>query len=72
MELTDPLINERPPTPEQRQKPWMDRGRFEYPEDVYDEVERVPEYAAVVWDRGPAGDFGTFVPPTSGLLHQHN
>ncbi|CAJ1930945.1 unnamed protein product [Cylindrotheca closterium] len=47
----------RPPTPEQRQKPWMDRGRFEYPEDVYKEEERVPEYTALVWDRGPAGDF---------------
>jgi polyphosphate kinase 2 (PPK2 family) len=47
----------RPPTQEQRQKPWMDRGRFEYPEDVYEEGERVPEYAALVWDRGPAGDF---------------
>lgn len=36
----------------------MDRGRFEYPEDVYEEGERVPKYAALVWDRGPAGDFG--------------
>jgi len=47
----------RPPTPEQRKKPWMDRIRFEYPEDVYESGEQVPEYAALVWDRGPAGDF---------------
>ena len=47
----------RPPTLEQRQKPWMDRGRFEYPEDVYEHGEEIPEYTAVVWDRGPAGDF---------------
>jgi hypothetical protein len=48
----------RPPTPEQQQQPWMDRGRFEYPQDVYgpDDGE-VPEYTALVWDRGPAGDF---------------
>jgi hypothetical protein len=37
----------------------MDRCRFEYPEDVYEPGERVPEYSALVWDRGPAGDFGT-------------
>eukprot|EP00980_Cylindrotheca_fusiformis_P028310 scaffold22591_cov125-Cylindrotheca_fusiformis.AAC.6 len=47
----------RPPTAEQRQKPWMDRSRFEYPDDVYGPEERVPEYTALVWDRGPAGDF---------------
>ena len=47
----------RPPTPEQRAKPWMDRIRFEYPEDVYSFGEEIPEYAALVWDRGPAGDF---------------
>lgn len=45
----------RPPTPEQREKPWMDRIRFEYPDDLYDE--EMPDYASVVWDRGPAGDF---------------
>jgi polyphosphate kinase 2 (PPK2 family) len=51
----------RPPTPEQALKPWMDRSRFEYPDDMYEEWERqqgkVPENIAVVWDRGPAGDF---------------
>jgi polyphosphate kinase 2 (PPK2 family) len=47
----------RPPTPEQKQKPWMDRIRFEYPEDVYPYGEEIPEYAALVWDRGPGGDF---------------
>lgn len=46
----------RPPTAEQRSKGWMDRGRFEYPCDMW-EGEEVPEYTAVVWDRGPAGDF---------------
>lgn len=25
---------------------------------MYDSGERVPEHSAVVWDRGPAGDFG--------------
>jgi len=47
----------RPPTPEQRAKPWMDRIRFEYPDDMYDDPKDVPEYASVVWDRGPVGDF---------------
>lgn len=47
----------RPPTAEQRARPWMDRGRFEYPEDVYTYGEEIPEYTALVWDRGPAGDF---------------
>jgi hypothetical protein len=47
----------RPPNEEQKQKPWMDRGRFEFPEDVYKEGEDKPEYRALVWDRGPAGDF---------------
>jgi hypothetical protein len=47
----------RPPTPEQQKKPWMDRGRFEYPQDVYGPGADVPDYTALVWDRGPAGDF---------------
>eukprot|EP00934_Nitzschia_sp_Nitz4_P003730 Nitzschia sp. Nitz4//scaffold380_size13111//5510//7999//NITZ4_008982-RA/size13111-augustus-gene-0.39-mRNA-1//-1//CDS//3329549879//3720//frame0 len=47
----------RPPTEEQKTKPWMDRGRFQYPEDMYQPGEDTPEYTAVVWDRGPAGDF---------------
>lgn len=47
----------KPPSKEQQKKSWMDRGRFEYPEDVYDYGEDVPEYTALVWDRGPAGDF---------------
>jgi polyphosphate kinase 2 (PPK2 family) len=47
----------RPPTPEQCKKPWMDRNRFEYPEDVYEYGEDIPEYTALVWDRGPGGDF---------------
>lgn len=46
----------RPPTPEQRQKPWMHRIRFQYPDDMHPAGE-CPEYASVVWDRGPAGDF---------------
>jgi hypothetical protein len=57
----------RPPNAEQRSKPWMDRGRFEFPEDMYSPHEEKPEYTALVWDRGPAGDFvyGTFanLPP---------
>lgn len=47
----------RPPTVEQKKHPWMHRIRFEYPDDLYTENEKVPDYAAVVWDRGPAGDF---------------
>jgi polyphosphate kinase 2 (PPK2 family) len=47
----------RPPTPEQKAKPWMDRIRFEYPDDLYDDDEEVPAFASVMWDRGPAGDF---------------
>jgi polyphosphate kinase 2 (PPK2 family) len=47
----------RPPTPEQSQKPWMDRGRFEYPDDICEQGSKVPEYASLVWDRGPVGDF---------------
>jgi hypothetical protein len=47
----------RPPTPEQKQKDWMDRGRFQYPIDMWKGEEEIPEYTAVVWDRGPAGDF---------------
>jgi polyphosphate kinase 2 (PPK2 family) len=54
----------RPPTAEQRKKPWMDRGRFEYPQDLYESEDGVPEYASVVWDRGPAGDF------VYGTLHE--
>lgn len=44
----------RPPDAEQRQKPWMDRGRFQFPEDMYGPQEEKPEYTALVWDRGPA------------------
>ncbi|GKY96811.1 hypothetical protein MPSEU_000640300 [Mayamaea pseudoterrestris] len=47
----------RPPTPEQRNKPWMDRSRFQYPDDMYDQDSEPPDYAALVWDRGPVGDF---------------
>ena len=47
----------RPPSDEQRQKPWMDRSRFEHPEDVYGPGEEIPDSTALVWDRGPAGDF---------------
>ena len=47
----------RPPTPEQRKKPWMDRIRFEYPDDMYEDSNDIPDYASIVWDRGPAGDF---------------
>jgi len=60
----------RPPNEEQRRKPWMDRSRFEYPQDVFShglaEGEDIPEYTALVWDRGPAGDF---VYGTMGSLH---
>jgi polyphosphate kinase 2 (PPK2 family) len=35
----------RPPSPEQRAKPWMDRGRFEYPDDMYANKDECPEYA---------------------------
>lgn len=44
----------RPPTEEQKRKPWMDR--FMTP-DTAAEANR-GAYAALVWDRGPAGDFG--------------
>ncbi|GAX23460.1 hypothetical protein FisN_15Lh156 [Fistulifera solaris] len=47
----------RPPTPEQQLRPWMDRGRFQYPDDLYRNSDQVPRHASVVWDRGPAGDF---------------
>jgi polyphosphate kinase 2 (PPK2 family) len=47
----------RPPTPEQRAKPWMDRSRFQYPEDMYESGSEHPDHAALVWDRGPVGDF---------------
>jgi hypothetical protein len=67
----------RPPTSEQESLPWMDRSRFEYPQDVIllkkkeeqeeqtvnnqeeeeEMAKTLPEYAALVWDRGPAGDF---------------
>lgn len=47
----------RPPTTEQKKYPWMHRIRFEYPDDLYDEGDDVPDYSSVVWDRGPAGDF---------------
>jgi polyphosphate kinase 2 (PPK2 family) len=47
----------RPPTAEQKAKPWMDRIRFEYPEDMYTDQDEVPAYSSLVWDRGPAGDF---------------
>jgi hypothetical protein len=44
----------RPPNDEQKLKPWMDRGRFQFPEDMYGPEEEKPEYTALVWDRGPA------------------
>ena len=47
----------RPPTPEQRAKPWMDRSRFEFPEDMFENESDCPDYASLVWDRGPVGDF---------------
>lgn len=43
----------RPPTEEQKRNPWMDR--FETPRGGGDNSDT---YAALVWDRGPAGDFG--------------
>jgi polyphosphate kinase 2 (PPK2 family) len=60
----------RPPTAEQRKQPWIDR--FEYPDTTaieprgYQEADAdaVPggacgnhRHAAMVWDRGPGGDF---------------
>jgi polyphosphate kinase 2 (PPK2 family) len=53
----DMAQHNRPPTPEQRKKAWMDRIRFEYPEDMFEEGTEVPDFASLVWDRGPAGDF---------------
>ncbi len=44
----------RPPTEEEKRKPWMDR--FETPEAATET--NSGNYAALVWDRGPAGDFG--------------
>ena len=60
----------RPPTPEEKQRPWMDR--FEVPEsgvvfaspkgEDFDNPDDISDYCrkcheALVWDRGPAGDF---------------
>jgi hypothetical protein len=76
----DTTQHNRPPTKEQQSLPWMDRSRFEYPQDVIllkkkeelaqrtmdqqgggeeekEMAKALPEYAALVWDRGPAGDF---------------
>lgn len=61
----------RPATPEQLAKPWMDRFKTPFsPEasrddlgyqspgrDGEDEPPKAPNYQALVWDRGPAGDF---------------
>ena len=43
----------RPPTEEEKKRPWMDR--FATPIDEKDTANGT--YAALVWDRGPAGDF---------------
>ena len=44
----------RPPTEEEKKRPWMDR--FATP---YDDANlKKDTYTALVWDRGPAGDFG--------------
>lgn len=54
----------RPPTAEQRARPWMDR--FDVPgkssiidltPNTTDDDEEDTEHIAMVWDRGPAGDF---------------
>ena len=57
----------RPPTPEQKKRPWMDR--FDLPGSdraQYADIETSPptdivsmgkEHDALIWDRGPAGDF---------------
>jgi hypothetical protein len=47
----------RPPTEEEKQHPWMDRFRTPYDDTEY----KKDTYAALVWDRGPAGDFGTYL-----------
>ena len=63
----------RPPTPEQKLKPWMDRFEVpetstvglavpqgdDYDEDMKDMLQKCIEHGhkALVWDRGPAGDF---------------
>lgn len=47
----------RPPTEEEKKRPWMDR--FETP--CEDDDLKNDTYAALVWDRGPAGDFGMFI-----------
>jgi len=46
----------RPPTEEEKKRPWMDR--FETP--LEDTASKNDTYAALVWDRGPAGDFGMY------------
>jgi len=53
----------RPPTPEQRLKPWMDRFERPLPKpsspeegETADDAGRVDDqYNALIWDRGPAG-----------------
>ena len=53
----------RPPTREQRMRPWMDR--FEVPGGASSVLDLTPdddqdgdgEHIGLVWDRGPAGDF---------------
>jgi hypothetical protein len=44
----------RPPTEEEKKHPWMDRFATPY----IDTNHKKNTYAALVWDRGPAGDFG--------------
>jgi polyphosphate kinase 2 (PPK2 family) len=50
----------RPPTAEQRMRPWMDR--FDVPGsssilDLSEKQDEDGEHIGLVWDRGPAGDF---------------
>jgi polyphosphate kinase 2 (PPK2 family) len=51
----------RPPTDEEKKRPWMDR--FQMPPVDPQESGKV-KYSAILWDRGPAGDF------VYGNLHQ--
>ena len=46
----------RPPTEEEKKRPWM--HRFQTPGEDADRKGGNCNYAALVWDRGPAGDFG--------------
>lgn len=65
----------RPPTAEQRMRPWMDRFDVPGSSSILDlsETQEDGEHIGLVWDRGPAGDFvcksiSHAILPTSTLL----